>query len=308
MAISELLYAHDEPRIYVTPLAMYKMRYFIDKTEDEIGWLGFVDNSKENVYVIEDVILLKQQVHSATTEIDAGAIAELASELLKTEEGRAKYNKLRMWGHSHVNMTPTPSYQDNSQMDDFENGDYFIRLIGNKKGEWNVCLYNYKANVLWKELKLEIYTEVEIDDTALDNEIKEKVSKMAVAKSVSKPVYGMGVPYHQYFDKYYERDYADYSTYYKEEEKEEKEIKEEKIDEPYEIKGYPLKEDFRNIKRYLASDEGELYYAVTGTLSELEDTIFELYGVHLKPDDLEKLSEELTDIWLKRYERDKIYE
>ena len=166
MADCKLLYMNQEPIVYVMPSAMYKMRYYIDNSENEIGWLGYVTKDGSD-YIIEDVFLLKQEVHAATTEILPDALGELAVELLKTEEGKEKYNKLRMWGHSHVNMSTTPSGQDNSQMEEFDTTDFFIRLIGNKRGEWNVSIYDYTNNVIWYNLDLRYYFEININDDEL---------------------------------------------------------------------------------------------------------------------------------------------
>lgn len=284
MSECSVLYERVAPEIKVLPEAMYKMRYYIDKTDKEIGWLGYVNKVSDTLYIIEDVVLLKQKVHSATTEIDPGAIAELVTELCKTEEGKEKYNKLKMWGHSHVNMSTGASGQDDAQMNDFANDTYFIRLIGNKRGEWNVCLYDYENNILWSGLTLSYYFDVDINDEELAADIKEKVSEI-----LPKP---LGFTW-----KNYGTSPSSYRDYYEEEEEKEKTQAKEKIMDTYEIVGKPTKEDLRNIKRFLSSDEGELYYAVTGSLTELEDTIFDYYGCHLSFQELTTLQQELTTIW-----------
>lgn len=299
MSECKVLYENDVPEIKVMPEAMYKMRYFIDKTDKEIGWLGYVNKVSDTLYIIEDVVLLKQQVHSATTEIDPGAIAELVTELNQTEEGKIKYNKLKMWGHSHVNMSTSASGQDDSQMDDFANDTFFIRLIGNKRGEWNVCLYDYEHNVLWSELSLGYYYEVNIDDAALDAEIKEKVSEITY-KSNKVPSYWDRYTNDNYYkwgkDAYTPSSYKDYWGM-----QEEKAQEKEKIDTPYPINGEPTKEDIRNIKRFIASDEGECYYAATGTLTELSNTIYDYYGCELDMKTLSELRNDLVIIWSSKY-------
>lgn len=293
MGECSVLYTKDVPQIKVMPEAMYKMRYYIDKTDKEIGWLGYVNKISDTLYVIEDVVLLKQRVHAATTEIDPAAIAELVTELCKTEEGREKYSKLKMWGHSHVNMSTCASGQDNAQMDDFANDTYFIRLIGNKKGEWNVCLYDYANNILWSELGLSYYLEVSVSDEELEADIKDKVSEIqwqSKAYPLASTWNNGKLP-------------SSYRNYYEAYEKEEEKKKaKEKILEAYTITGEPTTDDLRNIKRFISSDEGELYYAVTGSLRELEDTIYDYYKVHLSNAVLDKLQKELINIWANKYE------
>lgn len=303
MADCELLYDVNEPRIFTTVKAMHKMRYYIDKTEDEIGWLGYVKKVTANQYLIEDVFLLKQKVHAATTEIDPEALATMATELIKQgAEGIAKYNTIRMWGHSHVNMSTSASGQDDKQMEEFATSDYYIRLIGNKKGEWNVCLYDYVNNVLWSNMQLELWYEVDITNEELDKEIADNVSKLTY------PIPKVSKGYGNYYRKYYDYDdydygYPRYSSGYADrlrEEKEEEE-KEEKQETPYEIEGELTKEDYRNMKRYYTSDADMCLFMATAMTQDVIQTIYEDYGVLLTKEEAEDFMEDILAIWTKKY-------
>lgn len=308
-----VLYEQETPRIFATPVALYKMRYYIDNTDKEIGWLGYVTKLSDTQYLIEDVFLLKQKVHAATTEIDAEALAKLATDLIKQgEDGMEKYNKIRMWGHSHVNMSTGASGQDDNQMNEFATSDFYIRLIGNKRGEWNVCLYDYVDNLLWSGLELELYYDVEVTPEELDKEIKDNVSEFTYTNTTTTPLAGRGYKRDWWRD--YERydDYDDFGYGYgygyssnserqADRLREEKETEEEEEETPYEIEDFPTKEDFRNMKRYYSSDEDMCLFMATSGENEVSNAIFEDYGVRLTKEQVEDFTEEMLMIWQNKY-------
>lgn len=167
--------------IYITQLAKRKMELYCELCSDEIGWMAYVDKLADNKgYMITDCILLKQKVHSGTTEIDPLALLELWNSI--TPEQQAK---IKCWGHSHVNMSPTPSGQDNDQMKYFEDGnDWFIRIITNKKGEINIDFYDFKNGFEINNNTLITYApEFAELRTQITDEIKEKVSKISTTYS-----------------------------------------------------------------------------------------------------------------------------
>lgn len=311
MAECALLYEKNEPRILATPLAYHKMRYYIDHSDMEIGWLGYVEKLTNSIYLIEDVFLLKQKVHSTTTEIDPDALASLANDLIhKGDEGIALYNKIRMWGHSHVNMGTFASGQDDKQMEEFATSDFYIRLIGNKKNEWNVCLYDYANNILWSKLQLEIQYNVDIDDAMLQKEIEDNVSKIEYNRQ---PIgYNKG-GWDEYIRKNYEDYYEDTNDYpyyrhdYSKQEskvskcEEEKETKEEEL--PYEIEGRPTEEDYRAMARYYAQDEDQLLFMVTAIPAMVKDDIYADYGVTLTTEEIAEFQKDLALIWDRKYGR-----
>ena len=152
------------PVIKINPDALTKMKLFIDNCIDEIGWLGTACKNKNTIY-IEDVILFQQEVHSATTEITPEGLAEFAEEIMKQPNGMDVWNNIKVWGHSHVYMTTSPSGQDDKQMETFIEGghDWFIRIIANKKSELRIDLYDYSIGVIYNDLPWqEYYTNEEL--------------------------------------------------------------------------------------------------------------------------------------------------
>lgn len=294
----KLIDTNYEPKIYVTPLANYKMRYYIDNSDKEIGWLGYVENLGNNTYVITDVFLVKQQVHSATTEMSPEGLAEIATTLISQgEEGIKKYNSIKMWGHSHVNMAPTPSGQDDTQMKDFASNDYYIRLIGNKSGVWNVSLWDFAHNLMYEGLELSYWFDVDVNDDDLAKEIKDNVTEKVYTTPTLK-----GFPYQNkrqekayfgdYYDDYYEDAYGGY-YYGKEKTSQEKTQETQEIEDivPYYFTGSPSDADLRNIVTYYSGSYNDLLYLCCGDEASVRTMVAEDWDCTLTDKEIKKVQE-----------------
>ena len=163
--------------VYILPEARAKMEMYCELCEKEIGWMGFVEKVGAG-YLITDFVLLKQEVHASTTEIDPSALLELWGQTPPEQQG-----KIKIWGHSHVNMSPTPSSQDNEQMKYFADAgnDWFIRLITNKKGDINLTIYDYANGI-------EIHDDTLITYHPQRAELREKI-KAEIAEKVTEKKY-----------------------------------------------------------------------------------------------------------------------
>ena len=184
MAKTIKLINESDYEVYILPEARAKMEMYCELCEKEIGWLGFVEKLAGIGFMITDVVLLKQEVHSSTTEIDPAALLEFWGQTPPEQQG-----KIKVWGHSHVNMSPTPSAQDDSQMKYFADGnDWFIRLITNKKGDMNITIYDYANGFTVNNDKLTTYNPHRAElRKEIEAEIKEKVKeKTYTAPAASK--------------------------------------------------------------------------------------------------------------------------
>ena len=180
-----VLLNYKKREILFHPKAYEKIALIVAKGgSDEIGWLGYAEPLGQD-FLVTDVFVPKQRVHSATTEIDEDGLAEHAMKLI--EEGEVdKVNQIRFWGHSHVNMSVSPSGQDDSQMEVFSKNcdDFFIRCIANKKGEIDFSLYLFKEGLQIDHVSWRIFYPVEEDLTSIvEEEIKGNVSKIHTATS-----------------------------------------------------------------------------------------------------------------------------
>lgn len=167
-----------EPTVYITPLAKHKMDMYTAISSDEIGWLGTAERLPNGDYLIIDTLLFEQQVHATTCEIKPEGLQKVAIELMQTEEGREALGKLKVWGHSHVEMTVSPSGQDNDQLQVFKDGNpWFIRIITNKKGDMGVTIMDWEHGMKLDDVPVTVLSLYDMRDE-IAKEISEKVSKI----------------------------------------------------------------------------------------------------------------------------------
>lgn len=172
--------------LYILPQARNKMELYCDLSEGEIGWLAFVEQFDKQGFLITDCALLKQEVHSTTTEITAEGLLEFWNAVAPE-----KHEQIKLWGHSHVNMSVNPSGQDDSQMEYFKDGNpWFIRLITNKKREYYIDIYDYangiKVHMDQSDLKTYNPGATELRKS-IEEEIKEKVKEKKYTPATTLP-------------------------------------------------------------------------------------------------------------------------
>ena len=129
------------PKVYYSDKAWAKIAYFVNRAKGEVGWLGLVERRGTN-YLVTDVFLPEQEVSAATTEISVDAYNKIMFECIRD----GVYNdNLCYWGHSHVNMSVTPSMTDErttqGYIESTMDGGFFIRGIYNKSGDSKVDVY-----------------------------------------------------------------------------------------------------------------------------------------------------------------------
>ena len=188
-AKTEIKVTGAEPIIYINPKALDKMALYVQGCDKEIGWLGKATKN-ENIYIIHDVYLFKQEVHSATCELTPEGLSDFVLDMYTnhTDIADEVVNNLRLWGHSHVNMGVSPSSQDDNQMDSFkESNPWFLRVIANKSGEMEFSLYDYEQQVQFKNVK---WFEYRANEFSLQDEIKAEIALKVKEKSFATVQYG----------------------------------------------------------------------------------------------------------------------
>ena len=167
------------PKVLISKLAHNKMWHFVDLAGEEVSWLGTAIQQGCN-FLIQDVFLLKQEVSGAQTTITEDGLAEFGQEILKQPEGVDIYNSIRFWGHSHVCMGTSPSPQDDSQMDIFENSGhpFFIRGILNKSGRIEFTIYFYPSRLKVIDPEWKVYDPIDKSIRVnIEKEFDTKVTK-----------------------------------------------------------------------------------------------------------------------------------
>lgn len=176
------------PTILISHVAYEKMYHCVNCCNDEISWLGSVEKLDGDMFLIEDIFILKQEVSMAHTSMDEEALANFAKELLKQPNGDELFNKTRFWGHSHVEMDTEPSGQDDKQMEFFKEVkcDYFIRGIFNKEGSAKFDLFYYDKMISVQDVPWMLYPNIgETAEKFIKGEIRRKVKKSKINHNYS---------------------------------------------------------------------------------------------------------------------------
>lgn len=140
------------PRIIFEASAFDKMRALVRECDKEIAWHGVV-RQEDNVFIVEDILLYPQRITSTTVEAEEDKYSQWMVNL-----DDETHSKLRLQGHSHVNMGVIPSGIDEKYYDELmdHTEDYYIVMILNKKHEYMLRLYDIPNNVIFEKLLLEV--------------------------------------------------------------------------------------------------------------------------------------------------------
>lgn len=243
MRIEKIVKKEEEtPKIVINIEVWRKMKEYVKQANTEVGWLALVKrDERNNEYTIYETLICEQEVSGATTDLHEKGLQKIAEQLI--EQGREnELNNVRCWGHSHVNMSTSPSATDGDTFKEYyeQCGDYFIRLIMNKKGEYNIDLADYSLGLIYKDMGITLmYTHEEFEllekkeklEGELD-EIKKKIEELTkkekeeLEKEVKEELKEYLVKGNENKNKYGGSYYGGYYNYNK---RDEKEI--EKIDE-----------------------------------------------------------------------------
>lgn len=180
------------PTVYYTEEAKATIDYLVAKARTEIGWLGLVEKLGVD-FLIKEIIVPKQVVSAATTEITAEDFLNAACALV---EAGKNSEELYYWGHSHVRFAVAPSTQDELQVEEYlSNVDFFIRGIYNKFGDSKVDVYDVTRGVVHQ------CVDDKLMDPVLSPEMSSKLDalvKESVTVKVFKPVKSNGGKHHGY--------------------------------------------------------------------------------------------------------------
>ncbi len=179
----------DKVQVIFDNVAYKKMQALISKCSDEVGWYGIVEHPEEKIYEITDIIMFPQTVTGATVTTDDdeyGAwIAGLDDEVL---------NKLRFYGHSHVNMGTSPSMTDTNHYKNMIQNchDFYIFGILNKSNSSWFNIYDFSTNTLYEKDDIEYKYYITSEDEWAKEQIETFVKKKTYNYTSS---YGYGSQY-----------------------------------------------------------------------------------------------------------------
>lgn len=143
--------------LYFTEKAWIKMTTLLREFSTEVAWHGVAtrgDDESRDEYFIHDIIVYPQEVTGGTVNTDQEKYQEWLYSLSDEE-----FDNLRMQGHSHVNMSTSPSSVDlqhqEKLLDQLEGDMFYIFMIWNKSLSKDIRIYDMKKNVLFETADVE---------------------------------------------------------------------------------------------------------------------------------------------------------
>jgi len=177
------------PSLKFNAKAFKKTAALLAGFDTEVEWHGIV-NRTDDGFVVEDILVFPHKASGAYVESDQKEY-EAWLDTLPDEQ----FNALRMHGHSHVNMTPTPSgfdmtYRENILKNlpkaEFVDDVFYVFMIFNKSGKFTVQINDIKNGKLYvnKEVDVEFDTTGEYDTTEFLKNAKELVKPFIPKRTI----------------------------------------------------------------------------------------------------------------------------
>lgn len=189
--------------VFFSELAWIKMQTLIREFDKEVAWHGLASRGKDenkDEYYITDILVYPQKVTGDTVNTD-----QVKYQTWLYEYDDEEFNSIRMQGHSHVNMSTSPSSVDvtlyEEILDQLHEDMFYIFMVWNKKKEKTIKIYDMAKNVLFETNDVKI--EVLDDDTGIEKFLKS--AKEMVKEEPS--TYSSGHSYNRYTA------YTGYGTY-----------------------------------------------------------------------------------------------
>jgi len=172
-------YENSQALVLLTPEAYRKILALVTSFSDEVAWHGTVSRSGDNEFTIEDILVYPQEVTGSTVNTDQ----ILYTEWLYSLEDEV-FNKIRMQGHSHVNMGVSPSGVDSSHrakiLEQLEPNMFYIFMIWNKSLSVHTLIYDMERNILYEDQDVDVKIQGDEEMDIFLSDAKEKVQKRGV--------------------------------------------------------------------------------------------------------------------------------
>lgn len=153
--------------VYYTRSAWAKQQALISGYDKEVAWHGVAkrgSDPEKDEYLISDIMVYPQEVTGATVTTD-----QVAYQTWLMDHEDEVFNNIRYQGHSHVNMSTSPSGVDDSLyeriLDQLEDDMFYIFMVWNKRGEKTIRIYDLAKNILFETADVTV-TIIETPDDA----------------------------------------------------------------------------------------------------------------------------------------------
>lgn len=192
---------NKKPKIIVSNKTLQAIKHIVSIAPQEAQWFHTVTTltNQEDVFLhlSETLYIPKQNTSAAQVDSSSAHMIEFYNELKgdhTQEEVNHILSTMTCWCHSHHNMNPSPSGQDNSQFNFFVNSalnqnqtSWQIMLIFNKKDNFYSRVFDPTTGVVYEGV--EIIQHDDYDFSYIDKAAKEK---FIVPKPKPKLTWGSG--------------------------------------------------------------------------------------------------------------------
>lgn len=185
-------FLNNSIKIQISHKDLSAIKHLVAIAPQEAQWfhrLEVIDKPGETTYRIYDMFIPEQVCSATQVESSDSMMIDFYRELLQEhgpEETNAIMQSMNVWCHSHHNMSPTPSGQDNKQFMEFikyniDAGSRVpqIMLIFNKKDQFYSRIFDPATGYICENVSIEVETE---DFTWIDEAAKKKFKKPAPRK------------------------------------------------------------------------------------------------------------------------------
>jgi hypothetical protein len=130
--------------VAILPRAKQLLDMYISECPTEISGLGTVEAIGGRL-TITGVYLLEQQVTSCETVLPAIVVAKFLGELARRG---VDVSKVRLWWHSHADITSYFSSTDTNTIESFGSVPWWVSLVGNHAGDYQARIDVYPTDTI----------------------------------------------------------------------------------------------------------------------------------------------------------------
>jgi len=207
-------YEDGNVTVWITTEAYRKILALVMEFSDEVGWHATVTRDGDSEFTIDDIFVYPQEVTGSTVNTDQ---TEYTQWLYKLDD--ETFNKIRMQGHSHVNMGVSPSGVDDKHrqqiLEQLDSTMFYIFMIWNKSLTVHTLVYDMARNVLYEEDDVDVRLLGDDDMDEFLADAQEKVQKSGHMKNKHKKENGEQIEIYNEYEDFENSSLFDYSPYYR---------------------------------------------------------------------------------------------
>lgn len=175
-----------EPFISMDYELMQQIQHIVAIAPKEAQWFHLLEEIGTSEFRLTEMFIPEQVCSTVEVDTDSQMMVSFWNELkdkFGVVEASNKLTKMTVWCHSHHNMAPSPSGQDNKQFyelvkqqKDAGTNRPVVMFIFNKKDDYYCRLWDPKTNLVYEGLEI-VYTQY--DMSWIDAEAKKKFKEPA---------------------------------------------------------------------------------------------------------------------------------